>query len=87
MGKTSTKLGLMCLAQGHNSVMPVRLVPAALRSRVKHSTTEQLRSHILGGGGEGLPYIIWLEWGFIGPHIQISESQLRFKVNHKNGSP
>ena len=34
----------MCLAQGHNAVMPVRLVPAAPRSRVKHSTTEPLRS-------------------------------------------
>ena len=30
---------------------PVRLEPAALRSRVKHSTTEPLRS--LGGGGGG----------------------------------
>ena len=38
-------LGLMCLAQGHNAVTPVRLEPAALRSRVKHSTTEPLRSH------------------------------------------
>ena len=27
--------------------MPVRLEPAAPRSRVKHSTTEPLRSHIL----------------------------------------
>ena len=34
----------MCLAQGHNAVMPVRLEPAALRSRIKHSTTEPLRS-------------------------------------------
>ena len=34
----------MCLAQGHNSVTPVRLKPLALRSRVKHSTTEPLRS-------------------------------------------
>ena len=33
----------MCLAQGHNAVTPVRLEPAALRSRVKHSTTEPLR--------------------------------------------
>ena len=32
----------MCLAQGHNTVTPVRLVPAAPRSRVKHSTTEPL---------------------------------------------
>ena len=42
---TSTKLGLMCLAQGHYAVMPVRLEPVALRSRVKHSTTESLCSH------------------------------------------
>ena len=34
----------MCLAQGHNAVKPVRLQPAAHRSRVKHSTTEPLRS-------------------------------------------
>ena len=41
---SSTKLGLMCLAQGHNAVTPVRLEPTASRSRVKHSTTETLRS-------------------------------------------
>ena len=34
----------MCLAQGHNAVTPVRLKPAAPRSRVKHSTTEPLHS-------------------------------------------
>ena len=44
LGSTSTKLGLMCLAQGHNTVTLVRLEPATLRSRVKHSTTEPLRS-------------------------------------------
>ena len=38
------KLGLMCLAQGHNAVMPMRLEPEAPRSPVKHSTTEPLRS-------------------------------------------
>ena len=32
----------MCLAQGHNTVMPVRLKPVAPRSRVKHSPTEPL---------------------------------------------
>ena len=32
----------MCLAQGQNVVAPVRLEPAALRSRAKHSTTEPL---------------------------------------------
>ena len=34
----------MCLAQGHNAVMPVRLEPAAFWSQVKHSTTEPLHS-------------------------------------------
>ena len=34
----------MCLAQGHNPVMPVRLEPAAPESLVKHSTTEPLLS-------------------------------------------
>ena len=34
----------MCLAQGHNTVMPMRLEPAGPWSRVKHSTTEPLHS-------------------------------------------
>ena len=34
----------MCVAQGHDTVTPVRLKPAAPRSSVKHSTTEPLRS-------------------------------------------
>ena len=34
----------MSLAQGHNAVTPVRLQPPDPRSRVKHSTTEPLRS-------------------------------------------
>ena len=38
LGWTSTKLELMFL------LTPVRLEPAVLRSRVKHSTTEPLRS-------------------------------------------
>ena len=38
---------LMCLAQEHNTVMPVRLKPANSGSQVKHSTTEPLCSHIL----------------------------------------
>ena len=38
----------MCLAQGHNTVTPVRFEPAAPLSCVKHSTTEPLHSlHIL----------------------------------------
>ena len=43
LGWTSTKLGLMCLAQGHNPVTSVRLEPPSPRSLVKHSTTEPLR--------------------------------------------
>ena len=39
LGSASTKQGLMCLAQGHNTVTPVRLEPAAPLSQVKHSTT------------------------------------------------
>ena len=35
----------MCLAQGHNAVMLEKFEPTALRSRVKHSTTEPLHSH------------------------------------------
>ena len=34
------------LLKDHNAVTPVRLEPAAPRSRVKHSTTEPLRSLI-----------------------------------------
>ena len=34
----------MSLAQGHNTVTPVRLEPEAPRSRLKHSTTEPLCS-------------------------------------------
>ena len=37
---TSTKQGLLCLAQGHNAVAQVRPQPAALWSPAKHSTTE-----------------------------------------------
>ena len=42
LGWTSTKLGLMCLAQGHNAV---KTDPVPPRSLVKHSTTEPLHSH------------------------------------------
>ena len=34
------------LLKDHNAVAPVRLEPSAPRSRVKHSTTEPLRSHM-----------------------------------------
>ena len=36
----------MCLAQGHNAVMPVSLEPTAPRSQVEHSTTEPLHQQI-----------------------------------------
>ena len=45
LGWSSTKLELMCLAQGHNAVTPMRLKTADFQSRVKHSTTEPLRTH------------------------------------------
>ena len=38
LGYTSTKQGLMCLAQGHNAVTPVKLEPATPRSPVDHCT-------------------------------------------------
>ena len=44
LGLTSTNLGLMCLAQGHNTATSVRLKSATLRSRIKHSTTKPLCS-------------------------------------------
>ena len=44
LGGTGTKQCLMCLAQGHNTVTPVRPKPSFHRSRAKHSTTESLRS-------------------------------------------
>ena len=34
----------MCLSQGQNAVLPVRLKPATPQSSVKHSTTEPLCS-------------------------------------------
>ena len=44
LGWTSTKLGFMCLAYGHNAATLVKLEPVAPPSRVKLSTTEPLRS-------------------------------------------
>ena len=50
----------MCLAQGHNTVMPVRLQPAAPQSPVKHSTNEPLRSLLyLLKMGLIVPFIRW----------------------------
>ena len=46
LGCTSTKQELMCLAQGHNTVAPVRLEPTTPQSRVKHSNTALPSSRI-----------------------------------------
>ena len=46
LGWTSTKHVLMCLAQRHNALTPVRLESATPWSRVKHSSTEPLRSQV-----------------------------------------
>ena len=47
-GSSWVELGLsydkFVLLKDHNAVMPVRLEPTALQSRVKHSTTEPPRS-------------------------------------------
>ena len=54
LGWTSTKQGLMCLAQGHIAVPTVRLEPPPppppppLQSQVQHSTTEPLHSWLAG---------------------------------------
>ena len=45
-------LGKCVLLKDHNAVTPARLEPAAPRSRIKHSTTEPMRSHILLVAGE-----------------------------------
>ena len=44
LGRTSTKQGLTCLAQGHKAMMQVSLESTTPLSRVKHSTTELLCS-------------------------------------------
>ena len=44
LGWTITKQGLMCLAQGHNAVTPVRLEPLTPRSWNMHYTTGPLHS-------------------------------------------
>ena len=41
---------IQCLAQGQNTVPPVRLEPATPRSRVKLSNTEPLRSSLADDG-------------------------------------
>ena len=67
----------MGLTQGHNAVMPVKLKPATPRSRVKHSTTEPLRSLGLhmhqSGNTEVYIGIDWVRLRFIYVYFLISE--------------
>ena len=43
LGLTSTKQRIKFLAEGHNTVAPMRLLPTRPQSQVKHSTTEPPR--------------------------------------------
>ena len=45
LGSISIKHRLMCLPQGHDAVLLVRLEPATSRSRVKRSTTQSRVKH------------------------------------------
>ena len=56
--------------QGHNAVTPVRLEPAAPRSRVKHSTTEPLR------------YLFWFWWDGVDNYF-IRKAEIMDIVYHK----
>ena len=47
------------LLEDHSAVTPVRLEPAASRSRVKHSTTEPLRSLIISHVVLCNMYVLW----------------------------
>ena len=85
LGWTRTKLGLMCPAQGHNAVTPVRLKPAAPRSRVKHSTTEPLRSQTNWYATVQMSLYIHAAWQETSLHAQTkfgSRSRFRPKSQH-----
>ena len=73
--------GLMCLAQGHNAVTPVKLEPAAPLSRVKHSTTEPLCSQIDIYSVAGIRYICGLVANFPLPNVQ-ADLSLYFSHTH-----
>ena len=53
------------LAQGHNTVTPVRLEPAAPRSWVKHSTTEPLRSLSGDVDKESYGILLFSTWSYL----------------------
>ena len=81
LGWTSTKLGSICLAQGHSAVTLVRLQPTAPRSRVKHSTTEPLRS--LYFKFKWLIVCIYIRKAIIFCLIQDFEADFLWKVSFK----
>ena len=70
LGWTSTKQGLMCLTQGHNAAMHVRLEPTTSQSWDKHSTTESLRCNIRSRLGSSwfleLSMMTFISWTCIG---------------------
>ena len=47
----------MCLAQGHNTVTPVKLEPTAPRSGVKHSTSPIIMLYL---GSIGMDHVIYV---------------------------
>ena len=52
------------MLKDHNAVTPVRLEPAALGSRVEHSTTEPLRSHSSKGAASTIfTPLVWCRHG------------------------
>ena len=49
--QSNTKQRLMCLAQGYNTVKPLRPEPATNRPRVKHSIPEHCAPLVMHGLG------------------------------------
>ena len=73
LGWTSTKQGLMRLAQRHNAVTLMRLEPVALPSRVKHSTTEPLHAHVMEQGSHRLEKYLNFE-GFLEKSLKVKSA-------------
>ena len=49
LGGASTTQRIKCLAQGHNTVPPMRLKPVTPQSQVEHSTTELVTANKMLG--------------------------------------
>ena len=81
LGWTSTKQGLLCLAQGHNALTPVRLQPATPRSRYKHSTTKLSLPTIKCHENISSNVVDTILWNIEGRmHSQPSQKQFIFRV-------